>query len=212
MTMTRVEIEALLDRLGDCIAEDLEGQRIDFKEWDTGSNHQSVRQAVAAAVCMANGGGGTVVFGVQDGVVGRDCAVLGVPHHVSVNRLKLRVYDGTDPRLTPVFEEVAVREGTRRLILMHVHPGMPPYTDTAGRGTVRIGKGLQTAYGNRPAQADRPIRSQRLYRRHGRCPSVTVHLSRGDGIPSGRRAQRARTRRHDPPSGPGPARSDRGGA
>ena len=140
MPIARNDIERLLDELDREPADALEDQGLDFKEWDTSSDHQSVRLAVAAAVCMANGGGGTVVFGVRDSVVGRDRAVVGVPHHVSVNRLKLGVYDGTDPRLTPVFEEVAVPEGTGRLILMHVHPGMPPYTDTAGRGTVRIGK------------------------------------------------------------------------
>ncbi|MDE0104069.1 MAG: putative DNA binding domain-containing protein [Bryobacterales bacterium] len=140
MPMSRYDVVRLLDELDREPADALEDQRLDFKEWDARSDHQSVRLAVSAAVCMANGGGGTVVFGVRDKVVGRGHAVVGVPHHVSVNRLMLGVYDGTDPRLTPVFEEVSVPEGTRRLILMHVHPGMPPYTDTAGRGTVRIGK------------------------------------------------------------------------
>ncbi len=140
MPRSRRDIEQLLGELNRGPADALEDQGLDFKEWDTRSDHQSVRLAVASALCMANGGGGTVVFGVRDSVVGRDRAVVGVPHHVSVNRLKLGVYDGTDPRLTPVFEEVNVPEGTGRLILMHVYPGMPPYTDTAGRGTVRIGK------------------------------------------------------------------------
>ena len=140
MPKGRREIGNLLDRLDRCPADDLESQDLDFKEWDTRSLNQSVRTLVTAAVCMANGGGGTVVFGVADKLVGRDCAIRGVPPEVSVNRLKLAVHDGTDPKLTPVFEELRVREGTGRLILMHVHPGIPPYTDTAGRGTVRIGK------------------------------------------------------------------------
>ena len=38
-----------------------------------------------------------------------------------------------------MFEEIEVPEGTGRLIAMHVHPGIPPYTDTTGRGTVRVG-------------------------------------------------------------------------
>ena len=137
---TPAQVEALLERLDEGTADDLESQDLDFKEWDTRSLNQSVRTAVAAAVCMANGGGGTVVFGVADDRPGRDCAILGVPPEVSVNRLKLAVHDGTDPTLTPVFEELMVPEGTGRLIVMHVHPGLPPYTDTAGRGTVRVGK------------------------------------------------------------------------
>lgn len=140
MTMTRAEIEALLDRLEDCVAEDLEGQHIDFKEWGCGGSREQLQRVVRAAVCMANGGGGTVAFGVADGVAGRDRAVVGVPYHVNTGPLAAQVYDGTDPRLTPVFEEIEVPEGTRRLIVMHVHPGIPPYTDTAGRGAVRVGK------------------------------------------------------------------------
>lgn len=140
MTMTRAEIEALLDRLEDCIAEDLEGQHIDFKEWGGGGSREQLQRVVRAAVCMANGGGGTVVFGVADGVAGRARAVVGVPYHVNTGPLGAQVYHGTDPKLTPVFEEIEVPEGTRRLIVMHVHPGIPPYTDTAGRGTVRVGK------------------------------------------------------------------------
>ncbi len=98
------------------------------------------RVAVNMAVCMANGGGGTVVFGVRDKVTSREHAIAGVPLDLDVNQLKRAIYDGTDPKITPVFETLAVPEGTRRLILMHVCQGMPPYTNTRGRGTVRIGK------------------------------------------------------------------------
>ena len=140
MTKRRADIERLLGELDHRIADELESQNLDFKEWDTRSLSQSVRTVVAAAVCMANGGGGTVVFGVADKLVGRDSAILGVPPEVSVNRLRVAVYDSTDPKLTPVFQELHVPEGTGRLILMHVHPGMPPYTDTGGRGTIRIGR------------------------------------------------------------------------
>ena len=105
MPSTRTEVEALLERLESCCADDLESQNLDFKEWDTRSLSQSVRTVVAAAVCMANGGGGTVVFGVADKLVGRDSAILGVPPEVSVNRLRVAVYDSTDPKLTPVFQE-----------------------------------------------------------------------------------------------------------
>ena len=140
MPRSRQNIELLLDELDVRTADDLEDQDLDFKEWSRGGMRKAVRSVVSAAVCMANGGGGTVVFGVRDSQVGRDLAIIGVPHHVSANRLKLGVYDGTDPKLTPVFEELLVPEGTGRLILMHVYPGMPPYTNTSGEGTVRVGK------------------------------------------------------------------------
>lgn len=139
MPRRRREVGNLLERLDHCTADDLESQNLDFKEWDTRSLNRSIRTVVTSAVCMANGGGGTVVFGVADKLVGRESAIVGVPPEVSVNRLRAAVYDSTDPKLTPVFQELHVPEGTGRLILMHIHPGMPPYTDTGGRGTIRIG-------------------------------------------------------------------------
>ena len=139
MPRTKGDIESLLMRLDECSAGDLEAQDLDFKDLARTTTTESVRLAVEMAVCMANGGGGTVVFGVADRVVGRDEAIRGVPHDLDANRLKLAVYDSTDPKITPVFEELYVPEGTGRLVLMHVHPGMPPHTDTRGRGTIRVG-------------------------------------------------------------------------
>ena len=138
MPKTRAEIIDMLERLDECVADDLEGQHLDFKQWDQRSDRGALRTVVSAAVCMANGGGGTVVFGVADRVKGRSRAVVGVPHYVDSGLLKRQVHDSTDPRLTPEFEEIEVQEGTGRLIAMHVHPGIPPYTDTAGRGWIRI--------------------------------------------------------------------------
>src|SRR5699024_6761716 len=87
-----------------------------------------------------NGGGGTVVFGVADRVKGRANAIIGVPPEIDPNILKKAVYDQTDPRIIPLFEELRVPEGTGRLLIMQINPGMPPHTDTAGRGTIRIAK------------------------------------------------------------------------
>ena len=81
-----------------------------------------MRTVVQMAVCMANGGGGTVVFGVADRSQGRESAILGVPPEIDINLLKKAVYDQTDPKITPVFEELAVPEGTGRLLLMQIYP------------------------------------------------------------------------------------------
>lgn len=141
------DIEALLDELDIRVADELEDQDMDFKQWDTVSMDKSVRLVVQMAICMANGGGGTVVFGVADKISGRASAILGVPPEVDVNRLKKAVYDQTDPKIMPVFEDIRVPEGTGRLLVMQIFPGMPPYTDTGGRGTVRIGKDCQPLTG-----------------------------------------------------------------
>ena len=134
------EIEELLPELASSCADELEDQDLDFKQWDLSSTRKAVRTVIEWAICMANGGGGTVVFGVADHVTGRGRALVGVPPEVDVNRLKLAVYDATDPKLTPEFEELHVPEGTGRLVVMQIHAGIPPYTDTAGRGSIRVGK------------------------------------------------------------------------
>lgn len=136
---SETEIIELLERLDEVIADDMEDQDLDFKEWKGSLDHM-VKFVVEMAVCMANGGGGTVVFGVAEKLKGRSNAVKGVPPEIDVNRLKKAVYDSTDPKLTPVFEEISVPDGTGRLLAMQIHPGMPPYTDTSGRAKIRIGK------------------------------------------------------------------------
>ncbi|MCD6170369.1 MAG: putative DNA binding domain-containing protein, partial [Candidatus Latescibacteria bacterium] len=71
------EIQSLLDELEHQSADALEGQDLDFKEWETRSLSAAVALVVEMAICMANGGGGTVVFGVNDREVGRSKAILG---------------------------------------------------------------------------------------------------------------------------------------
>jgi ATP-dependent DNA helicase RecG len=137
---TLQDITDLLEKLEDQTADELEDQDLDFKQWDVKSRDKSVRQVVHMAVCMANGGGGTVVFGVADQVTGRSKAIIGVPPEVDVNLLKKAVYDQTDPKIMPVFETLTVPENFGRLLVMQIYPGLPPYTDTAGSGSIRIGK------------------------------------------------------------------------
>lgn len=144
---TAKDIIELLPELEHGVADDLEDQDLDFKKWETQSRDKAVRMVVRMAVCMANGGGGTVVFGVADRVQGRRQAILGVPPEIDINLLKKAVYDQTDPKIMPVFEALTVPEGTGRLLLMQIHPGLPPYTDTAGQGTIRIGKDCQPLTG-----------------------------------------------------------------
>jgi ATP-dependent DNA helicase RecG len=145
---TKDEVIALLDRLDAVCADDLEGQTLDFKEWDSKSYKDSGALILETAICLANGGGGTLVIGVKDKLVGRSKAILGVPADVDVNVLKKMVYEKTEPRLTPTFEELSVPEGTGRLIVAQVHRGMPIYTDRKGRAKVRLGKECQPFTGS----------------------------------------------------------------
>ena len=122
------EVRALLARLDQVDADALEAQDLDFKEWPA-DDRQAVRMAVDMAVCMANGGGGTVVLGVRDRIVGRSQAIVGVPAKAEPHQLKRDIYERTAPKLTPEVQELPVPEGTGRLLVMQVHGGLPPYTE-----------------------------------------------------------------------------------
>ena len=132
------EIRSLLDRLDEVESDALETQDLDFKEWPA-EPRQAIKLAVDIAICMANGGGGSVVLGVRDRVVGRAKAILGVPPETEIHQLKRDIYERTAPKLTPDIHELHVLEGTGRLLVMQVHGGLSPYTNTAGAGTVRKG-------------------------------------------------------------------------
>jgi ATP-dependent DNA helicase RecG len=132
------EIRSLLDRLEEVEADALETQDLDFKEWPA-EPRQAIKLAVDIAICMANGGGGSVVLGVRDRVVGRAKAILGVPPETEIHQLKRDIYERTAPKLTPDIHELHVLEGSGRLLVMQVHGGLSPYTNTAGAGTVRKG-------------------------------------------------------------------------
>ena len=139
------EIKDLLEELNQRPASDLEDQDLDFKEWKYKSVQTAVEAVIDMAICMANGGGGTVVFGVNDKAVGTQKAITGVPLDIDNNRLKKAVYDSTDPKLTPVFEDMYLPEG--RLLVMQIYPGLPPYTDTSGKGKIRVGTDCQPLTG-----------------------------------------------------------------
>jgi len=53
----------------------LKAQPLDIK-WVEKSLNDNINLAVKMAVCMANGGGGTVVFGIRDKVKGRKNAII----------------------------------------------------------------------------------------------------------------------------------------
>jgi ATP-dependent DNA helicase RecG len=141
------EITRLLIDLDSVKADDLEDQDLDFKEWDSRSKNDAIAHVIEMVICMANGGGGTVVFGIRDKIIGRANAILGVPPEIDQNILMKRVYDATDPKITPIFENLYVPEGTGRLLVMQVYSGMRPYTDTSGQGKIRVGKDCQPLTG-----------------------------------------------------------------
>ncbi|MBS3975575.1 MAG: putative DNA binding domain-containing protein [Syntrophomonadaceae bacterium] len=146
--MKTSEILTLLEQLNTYIADDLEGQELDFKEWNERSNNDAENLAVKMAVCMSNGGGGVVIFGVRDKVRGRNGAIKGVPLYVDAVMLQKTIYDRTEPHITANFEWITVPEGTGKILVMRIFPGMPPYTETDGSATIRVGKDCKPLTGS----------------------------------------------------------------
>lgn len=137
---SKSEIMDIICKLDDHVADDFETQDLDFKQWNERSREDNIKTMISYAVCMANGGGGSVVFGVADKVRGKDSALKGIPFDIDATVLQKRIYEKTDPHITPSFEDLFVQDNKVRLLIMHIYPGMPPYTTTDGAASIRQGK------------------------------------------------------------------------
>ncbi len=137
---SKSKIMNIICKLDNHVADDFEAQDLDFKQWNDRSREDNVKTMISYAVCMANGGGGSVVFGIADKVRGMDSALKGIPFDIDATVLQKRIYEKTDPHITPSFEDLFVQDNNVRLLVMHVFPGMPPYTTTDGAATIRQGK------------------------------------------------------------------------
>lgn len=142
------EILNIINKLDNHIADDFEAQDLDFKEWNDRSRNDAMKLVVKMAVCMANGGGGTVVFGIRDKIKGKENAILGMPLDIDVFELVKMVYEKTDPHITPNFQWIDVNYGTGKILMMNILAGQPPYTLTDGSATIRIGKDCRPLTGS----------------------------------------------------------------
>jgi ATP-dependent DNA helicase RecG len=135
---TNSELLALLDRLDAQPAQELESEYLDFKSW-TGTK-EDLRTAVEYAVCFANAGGGVVVFGVDDRQHGRAAAIHGAKGY-DLDVWRRGIFDSIRPNLAVEVEELAVPEGTGKLLTVSVPKGTtPPYATAQGVFKQRVGK------------------------------------------------------------------------
>ena len=144
MVYTSEKIMALLPLLEEQTADDLENETLDFKECPTETRLRELAKEMA--VCLGNASGGTVVFGVRERVCGCVKAIVGLDFAPDLEALNATLYDSIDPKLPVQFEWLTY--GPRRLLLMHVHPSMPPYTTTSGKGWMRVGKDCKPLTGS----------------------------------------------------------------
>lgn len=135
---TNTQILEALDRLGGKIADALESHDLEFKPWN--NPKEGMRVAVEYASCFANGNGGVIIFGVSDKVLGRQRAIHGAKDY-DLDVWRRGIFDATRPNLHVEVDELAVPEGTGRLLLVRVPKGTnPPYGTAQGVFKQRIGK------------------------------------------------------------------------
>ena len=138
--ISKSEIMEIIRQLDHHIADDFEAQDLDFKQWNDRCREDNVKKMIRYAVCMANGGGGSVVFGVADRIQGIDNVLKGVPFDVDILELQKRIHENTNPHITPSFDEIFYSNHLIRLLVMNVIPEIPPYTTIDGSTTIRSGK------------------------------------------------------------------------
>ena len=99
-----------------------------------------LKLACEYACCFANGAGGVVVFGVADKVRGRRQAIHGAKGY-DLDAFRYGIFNGTRPGIEALVEEIAVPEGTGKILVMRVPEGAhKPYGTTAGLYKQRVGK------------------------------------------------------------------------
>lgn len=136
---TNTDILALLDELNKHVADDLESEVLDFKPWS--DPKADMRVAVEYSVCFANSGGGVVVFGVSDNVRGRGAAIHGIGS-IDLDVWRRGIYEATRPNLKVQVEELAVTEGTGKILVVRIPAAKPGDLHGTAQGLFkkRVGK------------------------------------------------------------------------
>jgi ATP-dependent DNA helicase RecG len=138
MSPSDADILKVLERLDQVPVDDLETAWLEIKPWTDARD--DMRIAAEYAVCFANAGGGVVVFGIRDRTVGRAAAIHG-SGKADLDVWRRGIYDGTQPHLEVEVYELAIPEGTQKLLLVRVPKGTsPPYGTAQGVFKRRVGK------------------------------------------------------------------------
>lgn len=121
------EVRVFLEDLNNKPANELENQWLEFEEWpkdgrdDIEDVIEQKRRVLSLAVCFANAQGGTVVFGVKDGVIGMLQACEGIETRPDLlESLEKHLSESTNPKIVSRFEFLPVEGLDNQLLLMHV--------------------------------------------------------------------------------------------
>lgn len=139
MIPSDVEILDLLNKLDRVPADELESDWLDFKPWKNAK--EDLKVAIEYAVCFANGKGGVVVFGIEDKVIGRSRAIHGIRNY-DLDTWRRGIFDATRPNLSAEVSELAVPEGTGKVLVVRVakSEGGVLYGTAGGVFKQRVGK------------------------------------------------------------------------
>ncbi|HKS44674.1 MAG TPA: ATP-binding protein [Amycolatopsis sp.] len=129
MTTVLPELKAVLNGKS---ASKVETERLDFKEQKTNFK-EACGDLAEAAVCFANGSGGTIIVGVADSKAGED-AFVGCDLDSGV--LRSRIHQLTNPGLLVDVE--AFEFSGKRLLEIRVPEGLDVYSTTKGYTHQRI--------------------------------------------------------------------------
>ena len=72
--------------------------------------------------------------------MGKKDVIIGVPNNINHFDVMQRVFERTDPPITPQIEIINVEYGTGKILVVNILPGNPPYTESNGNAKIRIGK------------------------------------------------------------------------
>lgn len=136
--LSNADILALLDELdqGKC-ADELETYWLEFKPFVDPKHDKKV--AIEYAVCFANADGGAVVFGVDDKERGGRSIAIHGSREIDCGQWERDIYQSTNPQLSVKVDEVPIREGTGRLLIVRVPKGdHPPYGTSLGLYKQRV--------------------------------------------------------------------------
>lgn len=131
--MSAVEIIGQIER-GEATADDLENMRVEFKT-DGRSRQDDLKNIADAASCLANSGGGIVIVGVADNVLGEG-AVEGT--ELDPEKTRLRIYELTQPPLVVAASESTLRDG--RIVVLEVPDSGQVHSANGKIPTERIDK------------------------------------------------------------------------
>ena len=137
-------VEDALAAIGDSwSADDHEDASLDFKQTPESGDRRApekfLKDLAEAAVCFANGGGGTLIIGVEDRAENRSTAIVGVnPTRWNLDDIVQNIYARTSPSINA--QPLVVPVDNKLVYALGIPQGNDVYSTTEGVYKVRVGK------------------------------------------------------------------------